>query len=93
MRQSPYSVYTRENTRKKQYSDKIYEVIIYFKQRVHDPIHADHCTKNEVFHSGFLSKRDQIRSLLRIWPHLLKKFLMGNSIFCAVDLDKSSKLF
>ena len=63
MRQSPYSVYTRENTRKKQYSDKIYEVIIYFKQRVHDPIHDDHCTKNEVFHSGFLSKRDQIRSL------------------------------
>ena len=26
----------------------------------------------------------QIRSLLRIWSHLLKKSLMGNFIFCAV---------
>ena len=32
----------------------------------------------------FFSKCDQIRSFLRIWSHLLKKSLMGNSIFCAV---------
>ena len=32
----------------------------------------------------FFIKCDQIRSLLRIWSHLLKKFLMGNFIFCAV---------
>ena len=30
----------------------------------------------------FFSKFDQIRSLLRIWSHLLKKSLMGNFIFC-----------
>ena len=32
----------------------------------------------------FFSKSDQIRSFLRIWLHLLKKFLMENFIFCAV---------
>ena len=32
----------------------------------------------------FFSKRDQIRSFLRIWSHLLKKFFMENFIFCAV---------
>ena len=32
----------------------------------------------------FFSKRDQIRSFLRIWSHLLKKSLMENFIFCAV---------
>ena len=32
----------------------------------------------------FFSKRDQIRSFLRIWSHLLKKSLMKNSNFCAV---------
>ena len=30
-------------------------------------------------------KCDQIRWKLRIWLHLLKKFLMENLIFCAVD--------
>ena len=33
----------------------------------------------------FFSKCDQIRSFLRIWSHLLKKFLMENLIFCAVS--------
>ena len=33
----------------------------------------------------FISKCDQIRSLLRIWSHLLKKSLMGNFTFCAVQ--------
>ena len=32
----------------------------------------------------FFSEWDQIRSFLRIWSHLLKKFLMENVIFCAV---------
>ena len=32
----------------------------------------------------FFSKCDQIRSFLRIWSHLLKKYLMENFIFCAV---------
>ena len=30
------------------------------------------------------SKCDKIRRKLRIWSHLLKKFLMENLIFCAV---------
>ena len=33
---------------------------------------------------NFFSKYDQIRSLLQIWSHLLKKSLMENFIFCAV---------
>ena len=32
----------------------------------------------------FFSKCDQIRRKLRVWSHLLKKFLMENFIFCAV---------
>ena len=31
-----------------------------------------------------ISKCDQIRSFLRIWPHLLKKSFMENFIFGAV---------
>ena len=34
----------------------------------------------------FLSKCDQIRRKLRIWSHSLKKALMKNSIFCAVNI-------
>ena len=32
----------------------------------------------------FFSKRDQTRSFLQIWSHLLKKSLMENFILCAV---------
>ena len=32
----------------------------------------------------FFNKFDQMRRLLRIWSHLLKKSLMENFIFCAV---------
>ena len=35
----------------------------------------------------FFSKCDQIRRKLRIWSHLLKKYLMENLIFCAVHVD------
>ena len=34
---------------------------------------------------SFFNKYDQIRSLLRIWSHLLKKSVMENFIFCAED--------
>ena len=34
----------------------------------------------------FFSKCDQIRRKLRIYSHLLKKFLMENFIFCAVKV-------
>ena len=33
----------------------------------------------------FFSKFDQIRSFLRIWLHLLKKYWMENFIFCVVE--------
>ena len=33
----------------------------------------------------FLSKSDQIRNRLQIWSHLLKKTLIENFIFCAVQ--------
>ena len=32
----------------------------------------------------FFSKCDQIRKKLRIWSHLLKKYLVKNFIFCVV---------
>ena len=34
----------------------------------------------------FFSKFDQIRSFLWIWSHSLKKSLMENFVFCAVNL-------
>ena len=34
----------------------------------------------------FSSKCDQIRRKQQIWPHLLKKFVMENFIFCAVRI-------
>ena len=33
----------------------------------------------------FFSKYDQIRRLLRTWSHLLKRSLIKNFIFCAVN--------
>ena len=40
--------------------------------------------KMKFFIKDFFSKCDQIRSFLRIWSHLLEKYLMENFIFCAV---------
>ena len=37
----------------------------------------------------FFSKCDKIRSLLRIWSHLLKKSLMKNFIFCVMIISSS----
>ena len=41
----------------------------------------------------FFSKCDQIRRKLRIWSHLLKKFLMQNFIFCAANIWRVLHLF
>ena len=48
------------------------------------------CTAQKMNFSikGFFSKYDQIRSFLRIWSHLLKKFLMKKFIFCALVLTR-----
>ena len=46
---------------------------------INDPLY-----KSEVSLKDFFSKCDQIRRKLQIWSHLLKKFFMGNFIFCAV---------
>ena len=35
-------------------------------------------------HKDFFRKCDHIRSFLRIWSHLLKKFILENFIFCVV---------
>ena len=40
------------------------------------------------FIKDFFSKCDYICRFLRIWSHLLKKFLMENFIFCAVFLNR-----
>ena len=40
-----------------------------------------HCTKKEWSLMDFFIKRDQISSILRIWSHLLKKFLIENFSF------------
>ena len=45
--------------------------------------------KVKFFIEDFFSKCDQIRWKLRIWWHLLKKYLMENFIFCAVPEDAS----
>ena len=49
-------------------------------------------TKMKFSINDFLSKCDQIRSFLRFWSHLLKKFLMENFIFCAVLIYFCNKI-
>ena len=39
----------------------------------------------------FFSKCDQICKKLRIWSHLLKKFIMENFTFCAVSVKEAPK--
>ena len=43
--------------------------------------------KMKVSFNGLFSKYDQIHRKLRIWSHLLKKYLMENLIFCVVAFD------
>ena len=52
-----------------------YNVSILFKGK-------NKAQKVKFYIKDFFSKCDQIR--MRIWSHLLKKFLMENYIFCAV---------
>ena len=41
----------------------------------------------------FVYKCDQICNLQRIWPHLLKKSLMENFIFCALKHESEDLKF
>ena len=43
------------------------------------------CTKNKFSIKDFFNKCDQILRKLWIWSHLLKKSLMENFIFCALN--------
>ena len=43
--------------------------------------------KMKVSFKGLFSKYDQIHRKLRIWSHLLKKYLKENLIFCVVAFD------
>ena len=40
-----------------------------------------HCTKKKFSIKDFFSKCNQIRSFLRIWSHILKKYLIENFFF------------
>ena len=53
------------------------------------------CTAQKMNFSirNFVRKCDQIRSFMQIWPHLLKKFLMGNFIFLCIDTYENSCKF
>ena len=62
---------------------------LYFEGRFFDSnllVHQCHDTAQKMKFSikDLFSKCDQIHRKLRIWPQLLKKSLMENSIFCAV---------
>ena len=68
---------------------------IFYKQfeeisRIGIPLTAQ---KTKFCMKDFSSKCDQIRRKLRIWSHLLKKFLMENFILCAVTDLSTSKSF
>ena len=50
---------------------------------VFDKLLTDTAQKMKFSIMEFFSKCDRTRSFLRIWPHLLKKSLIENFIFCA----------
>ena len=54
-----------------------------FNSFIKSPLYA-RITARKFSIKDFFSKCDQIRSKLRIWSHLMKKFLMENFIFCVV---------
>ena len=54
--------------------------------------HGSTAQKMKFPFKDFFSKYDQIRSLLWIWSHLLKKFLMENFIFCAAKSTYKTNL-
>ena len=53
-------------------------------QEEYDPATASTAQKMKLSIKDSFSKCDQIRRILRIWSHLLRKSLMENFIFCAV---------
>ena len=54
---------------------------------------SDNTQKMKFFIKDFFSKFDKIRRKQRIWPHLLKKSLMENFIFCAMRKGLSGRYF
>ena len=50
-----------------------------------------HCKKTKVSNKYFFSKYDQIHRKLRTCSYLLKKYLMGNFVFCAVQYTSRFK--
>ena len=70
-----------ENTRRKsKHCTVIVQIYLLVYLRYHTVQKMKFSMKN------FFSKCDQIRSFLRIWPHLLRKSLMENFIFCVVSV-------
>ena len=73
--------------------DQSFKCAYYFKHYSNFILILSHyqllqCKKMKFSIKDFFSKHDQIRSLLRIWSHLLKKSLMENFIFCVVLMLK-----
>ena len=52
---------------------------------------AKHCKKLKISIKNLFSKCDHIGRKLQVWPHLLKKALMENFSFCAIQRHKSVK--
>ena len=48
---------------------------------------SDSAQKKKFSIKDFFSKCDEIRSFLRIWPHILNKSFMKNFILCAVQRE------
>ena len=72
------SLSSRLNLRMKIYSNSKFDYGIFYIQSL--------CKKEMRFSiKDFFSKCHQVRRKLRIWSHLLKKSLMENFIFCAVN--------
>ena len=61
------------------------------KESIAMAVQDNHCTKNEFSINDFFSKCDQIRRILQIWSHLLKKFFMENFISSALNLKLTSQ--
>ena len=53
-------------------------------------IARQYCKKK---HEDFVSKCYQIRSFLRIWSYLLKKPIVGNLMFWAVEFERLALIF
>ena len=61
-----------------------YVIIILIQNAAYDTAIAGTAQKIQFSIKDFFSKCDQIHNFLRIWPHLLKKSLMENFLFCSV---------